>query len=63
MVLPGIWELMILLILGLLFIVPMWLCIRLAGRKNRDRVVWGVMGLVFSWLGVIVLACLKPRTV
>jgi hypothetical protein len=58
---PGVWEILILLILVLLYAVPIWLCVKLARRKNRETVAWGLVGFLLSWLGVIILALLPTR--
>ena len=59
---PGVWELLILLILLLLYAVPICVCVKLARRKNREIVAWGLVGFLISWLGVIILALLPART-
>ena len=56
-----VWEILILLILLLLYTVPIWVCVKLARRKNRETVAWGLVGLFISWLEVIILALLPAR--
>ena len=42
-------------------IVSMILCPILANKKQRSIVGWLFIGLLIGWIGLIIIACLKPK--
>jgi hypothetical protein len=46
----------ILLIALVWSLVPLFICASLAGRKGKSRGLWVLLGIVFGWLAVLVIA-------
>jgi len=40
-----------------------WLSYYVGKKKNFDPIVCIICGLLFQWITVIVLACLKPKSI
>jgi hypothetical protein len=52
----------IILVIALVWsLVPLFICVSLAGRKGKGRGLWGFLSLVFGWLAVLVLAVASPE--
>ena len=49
-----------LVILLAIAVVVLVMCVRMARNRNRSKGLWFVLGCVFGWFAVLVLACL-PR--
>lgn len=57
-------EIIIILIIFFLILTPLLLCSFICGRiaqsKNRDKILWGVIGFAFNIFGILVIALLRP---
>ena len=50
------------LIILLFFVLPIILCVNRAGKLNRSKIVWGILGFFFSYIAVLILYILaKPK--
>jgi membrane-bound ClpP family serine protease len=45
--------------LGLIIGLVVW-TVRLARQKGRSALLWGILGLLFNPIAIVVLACLGP---
>lgn len=54
----GSWQILIILIFNVGFGV---LCGWLAARKNRNPVGWGILGALTTFIGLIIIALIKPK--
>jgi hypothetical protein len=54
----------VLLLLLTLFwcLVPVFLCYSMAKKKQRDPVLWCLLGFFCGWIGVAILAISSPDT-
>ncbi|MYD16800.1 MAG: hypothetical protein F4W99_06620 [Chloroflexi bacterium] len=53
-------ALSILIIVAVVWLLPAFIAGRVADRKGRSALGWGLCGLGFSWLGVIFAALASP---
>ena len=44
-----------LLIVLLFTLIPIVLCVERAGKLNRNKLVWGILGLIFNFVAVLVI--------
>ena len=59
---PDIWNWIISLVLFILiFVLPIVLAVVMARKRKRSVVLWVVVAVLCSWLGVIILAFLKEK--
>lgn len=48
--------LIILLVAVVWSLIPLFICSSMASRKGKSRGLWILLGLIFGWLAVLVLA-------
>lgn len=53
----------IFIIVFLFVILPLVIAANIADNKSRNVIVWALLGTIFGWLAVIVVACLSDKTV
>lgn len=48
---------------GMVFIAIVFaaICYFVAAAKNRNPVTWGILGLFFGWISLIILICIKSK--
>ncbi len=52
------------LILVFIFVIlPILVCSNIADNKGRNIPIWVLLSLLFSWLAVLIIACLSDKTV
>ena len=39
----------------LFFLLPAFLCVKRAAKLNRSQFVWGILGLIFSYIAVLII--------
>ena len=47
--------LILLLLFGVLFVLPVILCIKQAEKVNRDQTIWGILGFLLGYIAVLIL--------
>ena len=47
------------LLIPILFILPSIFCVKRAKKLKRNKIVWGILGFVFSYITVVVMSSLK----
>lgn len=57
----GVLEVGLIFWLGVIWIVPIVLNLFLAQRKARNRVIWAICGLLFSYFSTLALVCAESK--
>jgi multisubunit Na+/H+ antiporter MnhB subunit len=51
-----------LVIMAVVYVVPAYLCGKVASSKGHEPVwLWVLLGLVFSWIALLIIAVLPPN--